>query len=159
MKLERYTRSTVITNFYPVPRSLINGKLPAAAVIIYAMLLDRATLSQKNDYTDISGWIYVVYAQEELAQQLDISTRMVRRHIQALSGAGLIRPFRSSRKNANRYYLMIPGDCMTGTGTGHPCPSHRTNPAHMTGHRLPPNNRKEQQDINDLYQHAEGESL
>ena len=159
MQLKPYTRDTRITDFYPVPRSLLELNLPATAVLVYAILLDRGTLSRKNGYMDEFGNLYVVYTREELADKLSISTKMVGNHIRCLEKAGLIRIIRPSRKQANRYFLLLPNDCVTGTGTGSSVPSDGKFIGFRTGSNVPRSNRKEQQDISNLYQHEEGESL
>lgn len=163
MQLKSYTSHTRLTDFYPVPRSVLELNLPATALLIYAILLDRATLSRKNGYMDEFGNLYVVYTLEELAAKLSISTKMVSNHIRCLEQAGLIRKIRPSRKQANRYFLLLPADCVTGTGTGigsgSNVPSDGNFIGSWTGSKIPRSNRKEQQDISNLYQHEEGESL
>lgn len=150
---------TKLTNYIPLPRSILRQGLPSTALVLYGLLLDRSTLSQKNAYGDASGWIYVVYTQEELGNLLDCSPRMIGKHIRMLETVGLLRKVRKSRKNANRYYLMVPCDAVTGTGTGTKVPAERKNQVPGTGTEVPPNNRKEQQDSINPYQHSEGESL
>lgn len=49
-----------MTNYYPLPRSLLKLELPSTALLLYSILLDRATLSQKNGFTDPGGWVFVV---------------------------------------------------------------------------------------------------
>lgn len=159
MKLSRYTTQTLLTDYFPIPRGILQAGLPSTAVILYGILLDRASLSRKNDYADAAGWVYVVYTQEELAHDLSISTRMVKRYLQELEALGLLRRFRKSRKNANQYFLCVPAESVTGTGRGHPCPSEGTFCASGRGSKVPGNNRKEQPDINNTYQHSEEESL
>jgi len=159
MECRRLTTQTKMTNYMPIPRSVLQLNLSSTAVLLYGMLLDRATLSQKNNYADASGWVYVVYTQEEMAHDLSVSTRMTKRYLLELERAGLLRKIRASRKCANRYYLCVPEDAVMGTGRGHPCPSGGTNPASMRGHLVPPNNIKKQQDYINIYQHGEEESL
>ena len=159
MERKRLTIHTKLTNYMPIPRSVLSLNLPSTAVILYGMLLDRATLSQKNEYADDSGWVYVVYTQEELAHALSVSTRMIKRYIPELEKNGLLRKVRTSRKCANRYYLCVPNDAVMGTGRGQPCPSEGTNPASVKGHPVPPNNIKKQHDFINIYQHGEEESL
>lgn len=48
MKLVRYTREGGLTNYLPLPRPLLELDLSGTALLLYALLLDRATLSQKN---------------------------------------------------------------------------------------------------------------
>ena len=38
---------------------------------LYALLLDRSTLSQKNGWQDSEGRIYIVYPIAEIAEMLD----------------------------------------------------------------------------------------
>lgn len=60
MDLCRYTKQTELTNYIPIPRSILTLELPSTAILLYGILLDRATLSRKNDYCDTSGWVYSV---------------------------------------------------------------------------------------------------
>ena len=159
MKLYRYTRQTRITNYCPIPRSVLELQLPSTAILLYTLLLDRATLSQKNDYADESGWIYVVYPREELAEQLSVSTRIISRYIGELEQAGLLKRMRRRMKTANRYYLYLPEDSVTGTDTGTNIPVDRHICSHTERTIVHGNNKKKQQDFNELYQHNEEESL
>jgi len=159
MELLRYTTKTEITNYYPVPRSLLSRNLPVTALLIYGILLDRATLSRKNGYCNDGGWIFVLYTQQELAELLGISPRMVGRYIRNLKDAGLLCPVRKTRKAANQYYLLLPVDAVSGTGTGQKCHADRTDLSVQTGQKCLPSNRNKQQDISNPYQHSEEESL
>ena len=49
-----------LTGFLPLPRSMLNWGLSSTALVVYAMLLDRATLSRKNGWHDPCG-VFVVY--------------------------------------------------------------------------------------------------
>jgi len=88
MECRRLTTQTKMTNYMPIPRSVLQLNLSSTAVLLYGMLLDRATLSQKNNYADASGWVYVVYTQEEMAHDLSVSTRMTKRYLLNWSGQG-----------------------------------------------------------------------
>ena len=159
IRLQPFLADTQLTGYMPIPRALIRMDLPSTAVLIYAALLDRGTLSRKNSYTDAQGWVYVVYTEEDLSRDLGISTRVVRKHTKTLESAGLLRKHRSSVKQANRLFLMIPSDSVTGTGSGTGCPVDRNFSSNQTGHTGPPNNLKEQHNFINLYQHSEEESL
>lgn len=159
MESRRYTKDTRICDYYPIPRSILQLELPSTAVLLYGILLERASLSQKNGYYDTGGWIYVIYTQEEQAQQLSVSTRMITRYITQLEEAGLVRRFRRRRSQANQYFLNIPRDSVIGTGTGNNVPVGMNNSSSQTGTKVLPNKRKEQKDIIYLYQHSEEESL
>ena len=71
--LKPYTLDTELTGYLPVPREMLDLGLPSTAVLIYGALLDRGTLSRKNAYADESGWVYVIYPVDRLAETFHIS--------------------------------------------------------------------------------------
>lgn len=158
MELICYTKEILLTNYMPIPRSILELELPSTAVLIYALLLDRGSLSRRNHYSDVAGWIYVVYPIRELAENLHISDTAVKKHLGTLESLGLIRRTRRSRKEANRIFLSIPQESVTATQTARKLPADGKKTDLDTGRKLPPSNRKEQQDLSYLYQHG-GESL
>ena len=159
MKLFRYNNETRIRDYYPIPRSVLQLELPATAVLLYGILLERATLSQKNGYFDLTGWIYVIYTQEELAELLSVSVRIISRYVGVLEDTGLLKRIRVRKMHTNQYYLYLPEDSFTGTGTGTKIPADRNISSHSAGTKVHPNKRKEQKDIINLYQYSEEESL
>ena len=159
MELIRITAHTRMTNYLPVPRSLLELELPASAILLYGLLLDRSTLSQKNDFTDTGGWVYVVYPILELGRMLHLSHTSVKNNLHLLEKQGLVRKIRRSRKEANHLYLYIPKDSVTETGTERKL-SFEGKITDLGRERKPaPINRKEQQDFINLYQQREEESL
>lgn len=159
MDLRRYTTQSQLTNYLLVPRSILTLELPSTAVLLYGILLDRATLSRKNGYWDTGGWVYAVFPVLEMAKILGISDTSVKNSLRTLEQQGLIRRVRRKRKEANRIYLLVPADTVTGTGTGTNLPSEGKKTTRERGRILPPNNRIEQQDFINSYQHSEEESL
>lgn len=163
MNCNRITVSTRLTNYIPIPHDLLQTDLSSTALLLYGLLLDRSSLSRKNDYTDFGGWVYVVYAREDLARELHISTRMVTKYLQDLENRGLIRRIRRSRKEGNRYFLSVPAESDkgsgTGTDTGSFLPQEGKNSSLRTGSKVPPNHRKEPPDLTALYHCNEEESL
>ena len=151
--------TTRLTNYMPIPRSVLELSLPSTAVLLYGVLLDRGTLSQKNDYTDARGWVYVVYPVVELSHLLNLSDTSVKNNLRILEQAGLIHRIRRNRKEANRYYLRIPQDAVMETGTDRILPEKSQKSATMTERKLPPNNRKKQHNFSNQYQYMEEESL
>ena len=65
------------------------------AKLLYALLLDRSTLSQKNGWQDDEGRIYVFYPVAEIAEILDKSTMTVQSALKELDMAGLLERERS----------------------------------------------------------------
>lgn len=159
LSMQRYTAQCCLTNYLPLPRSILTLGLPSTAVLLYGLLLDRATLSRKHGYADAAGWIYAVFPQEELCHALNISPTMVKAHIRQLETQGLLRRVRLSRKEANRYYLLVPSDALTATGTAAlpACDSRKTVPER--GGKPSPNNISNQQEFINSYRYGEGESL
>ena len=47
--------------YLPFPRFLMEADLALATKLVYAVLLDRAQLSQANGWADDSGQIYIVF--------------------------------------------------------------------------------------------------
>ena len=55
------TVATPLPQYLPYARFLLDTDLSHTAKLLYTLLLDRATLSQKNNWIDVQGRIYVVY--------------------------------------------------------------------------------------------------
>lgn len=159
MDLCRYTKQTELTNYIPIPRSILMLELPSTAILLYGILLDRATLSRKNDYCDVTGWVYAVYPVLELAHVLGVSDTAVKKNLRILEGHGLFRRIRNRRKEANRFYLFVPSDAVMNTGTGTKELPRGAKSTPGTGRKVPPNNIIKQQDFINPYQHSEEESL
>ncbi|MBQ2725621.1 MAG: replication initiator protein A [Clostridia bacterium] len=103
-------RTNAMPEYLPYPRFLLKLSLTPAAKLIYAMLLDRYTLSKKNNWQDEEGHIYLVYPIDKLAEDLEISASAVKRSFNELTEAGLIRRSRKGFSSPNRIYIMIPED-------------------------------------------------
>ncbi len=155
-QLRPFNVDTRLTGYMPVPRELIGMGLPSTAILIYAALLDRATLSQKNGYADVAGWVYVIYPIEKLAQAFQISDTAVKRHLKELEAAGLIVRRRGNRNGPSHIYLNLPPGA---TKEETSCTTQRAKPPKRTGRKVPTNNKREQQDLSNYYQHREDESL
>ena len=53
------TVETAMPSFFPYPCFLLEMELSHTARIVYALLLDRTTLSRKNGWQDDKGRIYI----------------------------------------------------------------------------------------------------
>ena len=69
---------TRLPPYLPYPRFLLQADLTQTAKLLYALLLDRATLSQANGWLDESGRIYLMFPIEKIAAALDRSTMTVK---------------------------------------------------------------------------------
>ena len=64
------TVTTPLPQYLPYARFLLDTDLSYTAKLLYTLLLDRATLSQKNNWIDAQGRIYVLYPLSNLAKDL-----------------------------------------------------------------------------------------
>ena len=96
---EYLTTQTPLPPFLPYPRFLLELDLSQTAKMTYALLLDRATLSQKNLWTDERGFVFVIFTICSLAEQLGRSTVSVSSALKELDAAGLI-----ERRRTRSYY-------------------------------------------------------
>ena len=55
------TVTTPLPQYLPYPRFLLDTDLSHTAKLLYTLLLDRATLSQKNNWMDERGFGYVIF--------------------------------------------------------------------------------------------------
>ena len=62
---------TRLPAYLPYPRFLLKMEISQTAKLLYALLLDRSTLSQKNGWQDGEGRIFIVYPVAEIAEMLD----------------------------------------------------------------------------------------
>ena len=54
-----------------IHRFLLKMEISQTAKLLYSLLLDRSTLSQKNKWLDDEGRIYIIYPIAEIAEILD----------------------------------------------------------------------------------------
>ena len=101
---------TRLPPYLPYPRFLLQEDLTQTAKLLYALLLDRATLSQANGWLDEGGRIYLVFPIEKIAAVLDRSTMTVKTALSELEDAGLIERRRSGFSKPNRIYVKLPPD-------------------------------------------------
>lgn len=149
-----------LTDYVPLPRSLLGKDLSSTALVLYGVLLDRATLSQKNGYTDELGRVYVIYSIEKLSQTLHISDTAIKRHLRALEEYKLIRRIHPARNKPSHIYLNIPEGCVSAPSEEQNCTPAGTKMSCPAGRKVPTNNKRKQQECNNAYyQHGEGESL
>ena len=80
--------------FYKVPKMLCTEeefrKLSSDAKLLYGLLLDRVSLSQKNGWVDEDGRIYVVYTIENVKYALNCADKKATRLMVELEKHGLI---------------------------------------------------------------------
>ena len=102
------TADTILPRFLPYPYFLLKMDLSYTARLLYALLLDRSTLSQKNGWQDSEGRTYIVYPITEIAEILDKSTMTIQSALNELDAAGLLVRERRGFSTPNRLYVKVP---------------------------------------------------
>ncbi|MGN0708131.1 MAG: replication initiator protein A [Faecalibacterium sp.] len=102
------TTTTPLPPYLPYARFLLDTDLSHTAKLLYTLLLDRATLSQKNNWVDEQGRIYVVYPLSNLAKDLGCCISSVTRSFTELEKAGLAERVRSGFSKPSRILLKVP---------------------------------------------------
>ena len=102
------TVTTPLPQYLPYARFLLDTDLSHTAKLLYTLLLDRATLSQKNNWIDAQGCIYVVYPLSSLAKDLRCSISSITRSFTELENAQLVERTRSGFSKPSRILLKVP---------------------------------------------------
>lgn len=102
------TVTTPLPQYLPYARFLLDTDLSHTAKLLYTLLLDRATLSQKNNWIDTQGHIYVIYPLSHLAKDLGCCISSVTRAFSELENAQLMERIRSGFSKPSRILLKVP---------------------------------------------------
>ena len=105
---DHLTVTTPLPRYLPYARFLLDTDLSHTAKLLYTLLLDRATLSQKNNWIDAQGRIYVLYPLSSLAKDLGCSISSITRAFAELENAQLVERVRSGFSKPSRILLMVP---------------------------------------------------
>ena len=99
---------TRLPAYLPYPRFLLKMEISQTAKLLYALLLDRSTLSQKNKWLDDEGRIYIIYPIAEIAEILDKGSTTIKGALNELDTAGLLERERGGFSAPNRLYVKVP---------------------------------------------------
>ena len=102
------TVETPLPQYLPYARFLLNAELTHKAKLLYTLLLDRATLSQKNNWVDTVGRVYVLYPIANLARDLHCSRSSITRAFTELESSGLLERLHSGFSKPSRILLKVP---------------------------------------------------
>ena len=107
---------TTMPLYLPYPRFLFKMEISQTAKLLYSLLLDRSTLSQKNKWQDDKGRIYIIYPGRiyiiypiaEIAEILDKGSTTIKGALNELGMAGLLERERGGFSAPNRLYVKVP---------------------------------------------------
>ena len=102
------TVTTPLPLYLPYPRFLLDTDLSHTAKLLYTLLLDRATLSQKNNWMDERGFVYVIFLLSSLSDALRCSTMSIKRALRSLEDADLIERRRGRITVPNSIFVKVP---------------------------------------------------
>ena len=102
------TADTKLPAYLPYPRFLLKMEISQTAKLLYSLLLDRSTLSQKNKWLDDEGRIYIIYPIAEIAEILDKGSTTIKGALNELDTAGLLERERGGFSAPNRLYVKVP---------------------------------------------------
>ena len=111
------------------------------AKLLYGLLLNRTTLSRKNDWVSDEGNVYVIYTIKQMANDLNRSERTVKTALCELENAGLLVRVRQGWNKANRLFLQLPDMVQISSppaGKNHPMDGKFSSPC--MGQNLPTSN-------------------
>ena len=97
-----------LPQYLPYARFLLDTDLSHTAKLLYTLLLDRATLSQKNNWIDAQGHIYVIYPLSNLAKDLGCCVSSVTRSFTELEKANLVERVRYGFSKPSHILLKVP---------------------------------------------------
>ena len=97
-----------LPQYLPYARFLLDTDLSHTAKLLYTLLLDRATLSQKNNWMDERGFVYVIFPLSALSKALRCSTMSIKRALRSLEDADLIERRRGRITVPNSIFVKVP---------------------------------------------------
>lgn len=90
----RFTTESPTASYMPLPRFLFQDEalrdITNDAKVLYAMLLDRASISKQNGYVEPDGTIRLYFTVEQAQERLHRSRQCVTRIFRELEYSGLI---------------------------------------------------------------------
>lgn len=95
--------------FYQVPKELFANpnyeKLNSDSKLLYALLLDRLSVSMKNEWIDEDGNIFLIFSRKEAGEKLNLSDKTVTKAFRELNNVKLIYEKRLGLRKKNIIYV------------------------------------------------------
>ena len=101
---------TLEHKYYQFPQELFvnekyKNKLNSDSKILYAFLLDRLSLSQKNHWIDEENNVYLIFTREEVQEKLNLSDKTVTKSFKILMEVNLVQEKRQGLGKPNLIYV------------------------------------------------------
>lgn len=99
--------------YYKLPFALFTNEKYSSVCndgkVLYATLLHRRGLSEKNNYMDDYG-VYIFMSREEMSETTNASQTSVKKYMKQLTEAGLVSEHRQGQGKPNKIYVFLPAD-------------------------------------------------
>ncbi len=96
--------------YFQYPKFLLELQLSQNAKLLYMLLYDRARISQKNEWLDEQGRVFVVFPITELSEKMGKCRSSVKNALKELEDAGwIVRKF-SGFSKPKHIYVLIPDE-------------------------------------------------
>ena len=104
------SNETYENKYYQIPQELFinklyKNKLNSDSKILYAFLLDRLSLSQKNHWIDEDNNVYLIFTREEVQEKLNLSDKTVTKSFKILMEVNLVQEKRQGLGKPNLIYV------------------------------------------------------
>ena len=104
------SNETLENRYYQIPQELFDNSLykdilNSDSKILYAFIIDRLTLSQKNNWIDSENNIYLIFTRQEVQNKLGLSEKTVIKAFKQLAEARLIFEKRQGLGKPNLIYV------------------------------------------------------
>ena len=104
------SNETLEHKYYQIPQELFvnekyKNKLNSDSKILYAFLLDRLSLSQKNHWIDEDNNVYLIFTREEVQEKLNLSDKTVTKSFKLLMEVNLVQEKRQGLGKPNLIYV------------------------------------------------------
>ena len=101
---------TMDNQFYQLPKSLFfntlyKDKIELPGKNLYSFLLDRLSLSIKNNWCDEDGKVYLIFTRKTAQQILGVSDKTITKAFKQLEECNLIREKRQCNNRPNKIYI------------------------------------------------------
>ena len=110
-EIDYYKNNEILENsYYQIPQELFvnylyKTNLNSDSKILYAFLLDRLSLSQKNHWFDELGRVYLIFTREEVQDKLNLSDKTVTKAFKQLTDVNLVKEKRQGLGKPNLIYV------------------------------------------------------
>lgn len=96
-------------SFYRIPKLLFTNEyfkgLSCEAKVLYGLMLDRMSLSTKNNWVDEKGRVYIAFTKDDVMDYLNCKSEKAMKLLGELYEIGLIEKKRLGRGKPNRIYV------------------------------------------------------